>query len=274
MSEFVTLVLGAPPDHVIDAECVSPDRFVTLSSPEIERLPVWAGREQRALGDYFTVRGEHSRDIRIEGDVRHVNGLGAAMTTGSILVDGTTGSHVGLGMSGGRIDVRGDVGDDAAVGMNGGAVHVRGNAGDRLAAGLPGASKGATGGEVVVEGSVGADVAAHMRRGLVFVGGNAGDNVARAIIAGTVLVLGRVGREPATGSKRGSLIVGGPVDVPRTYKLACRYEPPHVRLALMHLARIYGLSIDHRLVHGTYDRYCGDAGTVGKGEILVFADAR
>jgi formylmethanofuran dehydrogenase subunit C len=245
-----------------------------LSSLEIEQLPVWAGREQRTLGDYFTIHGQKSADIRIEGDVRHVNGIGAAMTTGSVLVDGNTGSHVGLGMSGGRIDVRGDVGDDVAAGMSGGAVHVRGNAGDRLAAGQPGASKGATGGEVVAEGSVGADVGAHMRRGLVFVGGNAGDNAARAIIAGTVLVLGSVGREPATGSKRGSLIVGGPVDVPRTYKLACRYEPPHVRLAFMHLARNYGLAIDHRFVNGTYDRYCGDAGTVGKGEILVFAADR
>ena len=271
MSEPVTLTLRIPLDHPIDAECISPDRFALSSSREIEQLPVWAGREQRNLGDYFTVRGERSSGIRLSGDVRRVSGIGASMSVGSILVDGDAGSHVGMGMSGGRIDVHGDVGDDAAAGMSGGALHVRGNAGDRLAAGLPGASRGATGGEVVIEGSAGGDVAARMRRGLVFVGGNAGDYSARSIIAGTVFVLGGVGREPATGSKRGSLVVGGSVDVPNTYQLACRYESPHVRLALMHVSRTYGISVDRQFIVGSYDRYCGDAGTVGKGEILVFA---
>ena len=274
MSESITLTLRTPLDHAIDAECISPDRFAACDSQQIEHLPVWAGRDQRRLGDYFAVRGERSTEIRIGGDVRRVNGIGAAMSVGRIVVDGSTGSHVGTGMSGGRIDVHGDVGDDAAAGMSGGALHVRGNAGARLAAGLPGASRGATGGEVVIEGSAGDDVGARMRRGLVFIGGNAGDYTARSIIAGTVCVLGRVGREPATGSKRGSLVVGGSVDIPNTYQLACRYEPPHVRLALIHLSRTYELSVDQRFLVGTYDRYCGDAGTVGKGEILLFAGSR
>lgn len=274
MSDSVTLTLRAQLDHPIDADCISPDRFGQLRSREIERLPVWSGREQRTLGDYFAVAGQQSTDIRVEGDVRHANGIGAAISTGTLVVDGNVGSHLGLGMSGGRIDVRGDVGDDAAVGMSGGALYVRGNAGNRLAAGLPGASKGATGGEVVVEGSAGNDVGARMRRGLVFIGGSVGDYAARAIIAGSVVVLGQVGREPAGGIKRGSLVVGSSIDVPSTYAHACRYEPPHVRLALSYLARTYQLSIDQRFIVGAYDRYCGDAGTVGKGEILVFAGPR
>lgn len=274
MSERVTLTLRTRIDHAIDAECISPDRFAALSSREIEQLPVWAGREQRALGDYFTVRGQQSADIRVEGDVRRCNGLGTAMTTGRILVDGNAGSRVGLGMSGGHIEIRGDVGDDAATGMSGGTLHVHGNAGHRLAAGLPGVSKGATGGEVVVEGSAGNDVGARLRRGLVTVAGDVADFAAREIIAGTVIVLGRVGREPATGSKRGTLVVGSSVDVPTTYKYACRFEPPHVRLALLHVARTYGVSIGRHFIAGMYDRFCGDAGTIGKGEMLVFASLR
>ena len=113
-----------------------------------------------------------------------------------------------------------------------------------------------------------------MRRGLVFVGGNSGAYTARSIIAGTVFVLGRVGREPATGSKRGTLVVGGSIDVPVTYRHACRYEPPHVRLALVHLSRTFGVSVEQQVIVGTYDRFCGDAGTVSKGEILVFAGTR
>ena len=267
----ILLTLRAPLDHSIDAESISPDRLASSSSHAIERLPMWAGREQRALGDYFTVSGGQSTEVRVEGDVSRAHGIGAAMSMGTLLVVGSTGSHVGLAMSGGHIEIRGHAGDDAAAGMSGGVLHVRGNAGHRLAAGLPGASKGVLGGEVVVEGSAGDDVGARMRRGLVFVGGSTGDLTARAIIAGSVFVLGRVGAEPATGSKRGTLVVGGPVDVPSTYSHACRYAPPHVRVALLHLSRTYGLSIDERFIAGTYDRYCGDAGTVGKGEILVFA---
>ena len=54
------------------------------------------------------------------------------------------------------------------------------------------------------------------------------------------------------------------VDFARGYP---RYGP-HVRLALTYLGRRYGLSIYARLVDGRYRRYCGDAGTVAKGEIL------
>jgi hypothetical protein len=91
---------------------------------------------------------------------------------------------------------------------------------------------------------------------------------ARAMIAGTVIVIGRVGKEPAFASKRGSLGVAGGGEVPVTYRLACDYEPPHVRLALTYLGRRYGLSLGRELVQGRFRRYCGDASTVGKGEIL------
>jgi hypothetical protein len=107
-----------------------------------------------------------------------------------------------------------------------------------------------------------------MRRGLLFVGGDAGDHVARAIIAGTVIVLGRTGREPALGSKRGTLVAVSGIDIPVTYQYACTYEPPHVRVALVHVRRGFGVTIQPEVIGGRYRRYCGDAGTVGKGEIL------
>ena len=88
------------------------------------------------------------------------------------------------------------------------------------------------------------------------------------MIAGTVVVVGRVGREPGHASKRGSLIVAGGIDVPVTYRYACDYQPPHVRLALTYVSRRYGLSISQSVIGGTYRRYCGDASTVAKGEIL------
>lgn len=268
MSERVVLTLRAPLDHSIEADGLVPDRLGLLDESEIAALPVRAGRERRVLGDYFHVSGGRSATCTVVGDVRRLSGLGTGMAGGALVIEGDAGERLAAGMSGGRVEVTGSVGDDAGVAMSGGSLHVRGSAGDRLAANFPGASRGMTGGEVVVEGSAGADVGARMRRGLVFIGGSVGVHSARSIIAGTVIVIGNVGAEPAFASKRGTLVAAGEIVVPVTYRYACTYEPPHVRLALTYLARRHDLAIDPRLVRGPYRRFCGDAGTVGKGEIL------
>jgi formylmethanofuran dehydrogenase subunit C len=268
MSDRVTLTLRAPLEESIEADAIVPSLFATLDEAEIGALPVWAGRARRVLADYFQVSGGRSTTVRIVGDVRRAHGIAAGMADGDLVVDGDAGARFASGMGGGRADVLGSTGDEAGVAMSGGSLHIRGDAGDRVGAGLAGASRGMTGGEIVVGGSVGAHAGARMRRGLLFVAGNAGELAARAIIAGTVIVIGRVGPEPAYRNKRGSLVVAGGVDVPATYRHACDYRPPHVRLALTYLARRYDISLGARLVDGTYRRYCGDASTVGRGEIL------
>jgi len=268
MSEHVTLTLRAALEESIDLECIVPDRLAALSAAEISALPVMAGRKQRPLGDWFEVRGDRSPHVRVVGDVRRATGIGCGMTNGELTIDGAAGAHTGAGMSGGRLDVHGTAGDDVGVGMAGGSIRVRGSAGNRVGAALAGASRGMTGGEIMVDGSVGADAGARMRRGMLFVGGDAGERAGRSIIAGTIIVLGRVGPEPATGSKRGSLIAGGGLEVPVTYRYACRYHPPHVRLALTSLVRRHGVQVDQRFLDGAYRRYCGDAATIARGEIL------
>jgi len=268
VSDHVTLTLRAPLEEWIEADCIAPNAFRSLGESEIGALPVWVGRTRRTLADYFHVKGGQSASVRVIGDVRRAHGIAADMADGALVVEGDVGSRLATGMTGGRIDVLGSAGDDAGLGMSGGSLRIRRNGGDRVGAAAPGASRGMTGGEIVVDGSVGADAGARMRRGLLFVGGSSGVRVARAMIAGTVIVIGRVGKEPAFASKRGSLVVAGGVAVPVTYRFACDYEPPHVRLALTYLGRRYGISLGRELVHGRYRRYCGDAGTVGKGEIL------
>jgi len=268
MSDRVTLTLRAPLDESIEADTIVPNVFASLGEAEIGALSVWAGRRKRVLADYFDVRGGRSATVRIVGDVRRAHGIATAMAAGDLVIDGDAGSRLAAEMSGGRVDVLGSTGDETGVAMSGGSLRIRRDAGDRVGAGLAGASRGMTGGEIVVGGSVGAHAGARMRRGLLFVGGDAGELAARAIIAGTVIVIGRVGPTPAFANKRGSLVVGGGVDVPVTYRHACDYEPPHVRLALTYLARRYELSLGVGLVAGRYRRHCGDASTVGKGEIL------
>ena len=263
MSGTLTVTLRAPLAADVELDMLAPDRCAGLAPAEIAALPLWVGREQCAVGDLFDVHAAGGDDgapdggyavLRIEGDLSRAH-------------------RVGAGMTGGELHVQGDVGHDAGVGLGGGVLRIHGNAGDRLGGASPGASKGITGGEIVVAGSAGRDVAARARRGLVVVGGSLGEDAARAMIAGTLIVFGAVGANPGRGSKRGSVIASGGIDVPATYRYACTYEPPHVRMVLTYLNRRYGLAVADRIVAGRFRRYCGDAGEPGKGEILVLDES-
>jgi formylmethanofuran dehydrogenase subunit C len=268
VSETITLSLRGNSDGSLEVESLTADRLSSLSERDIAALPVWQGSHKRRVGDFFDVRGERSARVRIIGELANVHGLGAGMTGGELVIDGNAGARAGANMTGGRVEVLGDAGDEAGMAMGGGVLRIRGRAGDRLGAAVPGASKGMTGGEIVVGGSAGSEAGARARRGLVIVAGDAGRDAARATIAGTLVVFGRTGVDPGRASKRGSIIALGGVEAPATYWYACTYQPPHVRLTLTYIARQYGLAVDARFLDGRYRRYCGDAGTPGRGEIL------
>ena len=267
----VTLTLRSAFDGRLEVEGIAGDRFRDLSERDIAQLPAWHGRQAIRLGDLFLVKGERSASIRVVGPATNVSGLASGMAAGEVVIDGDAGDRVCAGMTGGSVTVLGSVGHDAGLAMGGGALRVSGSAGDRLGAGEPGAAKGMTGGEIVVAGAAGAGAAAHSRRGLVVVGGDAGDEAARGMIAGTLVVLGRVGAHPGRGSKRGSVVARAVTSIPATYRYACTYAPPHVRLVMTYVQRRYGLAIEPRIREGLYRRYCGDGGSPGKGEILEWA---
>jgi formylmethanofuran dehydrogenase subunit C len=271
MSDIVTLSLRAPLEMALEVDGVTADRFAGLAECEISTLPVRLGARTAQLGDFFSVRGERSARVRVEGSVTKIGGLAAGTAGGEMVIDGDAGHRVAAGMTRGWVEVHGSVEDDAGAAMAGGTLRITGNAGDRLGAAVPGASRGMTGGEIVIGGSAGADAAARARRGLVVVAGNVGDYAARAMIAGTLVVLGRTGAEPGRASKRGTIIAVGGIEVPITYWHACTFQPPHVRLTLTYVRRRYRLAIDDRVAGGAYRRYCGDAGDQGRGEILEWA---
>jgi formylmethanofuran dehydrogenase subunit C len=260
---------GAP----VVVEGLTPDRLQTLSEPDIASLPAWHGRHQCQLGDLFDVRGGHASQVRIEGSVAHIDGLGESMTGGELLIDGHAGNAVGIGMSGGRIEVAGNVGDEAGAAMSGGSIHVRGSAGDRLGATRPGASRGMSGGEIVIHGSAGSGSGARARRGLIVVCGDAAAETGRDMIAGSIIALGRIDGGAGTGNKRGSIVAIGGITIPPGYRYACTFHPPHLRLTLTYLQRRFGVTVDEQVRHGSYRRYCGDVGRPGKGEILEWVAA-
>ncbi len=252
MSDAVTLSLVERPTHALIADCIAADQFAGLDAKEIAELPVVHGGRQAKLGDFFKVRGGHSSVVRIEGDVPHVEAIGAGMTGGELTIDGSVGRDLGLAMSGGRIDVRGHAGDNA-----GGA--------------RPGAARGMTGGEIIVRGNAGDEAGARMRRGLVVVTGNAGRGTGQGMIAGTVVVLGKAGPGAGRFLKRGSIVALAPIDRPGTFRYACTYRPPHVGLLLRYLRGRPGVQVADRYVAGKYERYSGDLAELGKGEILQWA---
>jgi formylmethanofuran dehydrogenase subunit C len=251
VSDAVVLSLRARLDARLDLSGITPDRCAGLSTREIAALPIWMGATLGSVGDVFDVRGERVARVEIDGDLGNAIGVGARMT-------------------GGLLHVRGSVGDDAGQAMSGGVLRVDGHAGDRLGGAEPGAAKGMTGGEIVVFGSVGGSAGALMRRGLVAAAGGVGAHAGRAMIAGTLLALGPVGDLPGAGNKRGTIVAAGGVAVPASYRFACAYEPPHVRLLLTSLRRRFGFPCDPGLLAGRFNRYCGDAGDPGKGELLVW----
>jgi formylmethanofuran dehydrogenase subunit C len=263
------LKLRTQPPARVGVGALIPERLQGLRESDVAALMVRCGRETIAVGDLFEVSGEGGQHIVVAGDLRRVDGIGAGMSRGRILVEGTCGDHLGARMSGGEIDVAGDVGAWAGGEMSGGLLRIWGDAGARLGGAYPGVRAGMTGGEIVISGDAGEEAGAGMRRGLVVVVGRTGSGAGLRMLAGTVIALGGIGAEAGLGNKRGSLVSGAPVEVLPGYVFAARYRPPALRLQLLR-ARELWLRIDDALVNGSWARWSGDWTEVGRGEILIF----
>ena len=276
----ITLRLREATTIPIEADSVCPDYFVGRSRAEIEALPVYYGRRKVTLGDLFTVEGEHSDSIVVEGDrsaersrrsLRHVKRIGQGMSRGRITIHGDAGPHLGAEMCGGEILVSGDVDGWAGAQMSGGLIRVRGNAGPMLGGAYPGEKRGMCGGVIIVEGDAGPRAGERMRRGLIAVQGNAGEFAGARMIAGSIFVFGTLGARAGAGMKRGTIVaLGGLADgLLPTFCYACSYRPTFLRFYLRRL-REWHLPVANEQVEGLFRRYTGDITTLGKGEILVY----
>lgn len=256
----------------LEAESISPDRFIGKTAAELAALPLTLGNQQAALGDFFSISGAGEPEIVVEGDLARVKLIGAGMTQGQIHVHGSVGMHLGAGMRGGRISVDGQAGDWAGAEMQGGHIHIRGNAGHCLGAGYRGSPKGMNRGVIIVDGDAGNEAGSAMRRGLIVIRGNSGDFTGAFMIAGTVVVFGELGERTGAGLKRGTVVAFHPPRLLPSYRYACTYAPAYLGLLLRHLAGL-GVPVQDAWAHGRYRRYNGDLTALGKGEILVWEAA-
>ena len=267
------LTLREAPAAPVRADALSPDRLAGRSRPEIERLELWHGNRRTAVGELFAVSGAGPQDVRVEGDLARVAGLGTGMTGGCLTLAGRVGAHVGAGMRDGELIVEGDAGDWAGADMRGGRLVVRGSVGRRVGGAYVGARAGMRGGEIVVHGDAGEEAGAGLRRGRIAVAGRAGQAAGLRALAGTIVVLGAVGAHPGAGMRRASIVAMTAASLLPTYARACTYRPPFLRLCLRRL-RALGLPVTDEQIEGRYTRWSGDGLELGRGEILILEQPR
>jgi formylmethanofuran dehydrogenase subunit C len=249
VSDGIVARLRAPLKARVDLGDTLAAGWTSLGAADMARRPVRTDGAAATLGDLFDLSGSPAGRVRFTGDLGRADRVAAGLTEGSV-------------------EIEGDAGDEAGLGMAGGSLLVRGSAGARLGGAASEARRGMTGGEIVVLGDAGPEAGARMRRGLLAVGGRCGTHAGAGMIAGTLVLVGAAGAATGLWSKRGSVVALGPIDIPATYRLACTYQPVHVRLILARLGARFGLPVEERHLSGLYRRYSGDLADLGKGEIL------
>jgi formylmethanofuran dehydrogenase subunit C len=254
----------------VEADQFVPTTFLGLSVDAVSRLALHVGNAPASLGELFDVEDDGRDVLTLEGDLRHVRGVGRGMTEGSLVVRGAAGLFLGAGMTGGAIEVFGDVGDWAGAAMEGGRLHVHGHAGRSLGAAFPGARLGMRGGIILVDGSAGEEVGTQMRRGLLAVAGSTGGGLGRGMVAGSVFVFGEVDGHPGLGLKRGTIAILGerPPALLPSFADAGVFRFPFLAVYLKRLAG-WGFAVPGAVSTGQARRYNGDLSAGGIGEILL-----
>jgi len=266
---MITLTLKEQPAVPLEAEVLSPDVMAPMAHDAIRALPVFLGKRQCRLDDFFEIEGEAGDELEIRGDAAKVKWIGRGMTRGRITIMGNAGMHLGAYMKGGAIELSGNAGDWVGAEMSGGFIRIRGNAGGQIGAAYRGSPTGMKDGIILIEGSAGIEVGMRMRRGIIAVRGPVRDFAGLQMKGGTIFLLG--GAELRTGAWmiRGTIVSLTPIRLLPTFTYACTYDPTFLRLYTKHLATL-GMSFRHEVQDGLYERYTGDTSVPGKGEILVW----
>jgi formylmethanofuran dehydrogenase subunit C len=265
---MITLTVKEYPNVPIEAEAISPDVMSSLGHSEIRSLPMFLGRRQCRIDDFFDVDGEASEEIEIRGDVSRVKWLGRGMTRGYLRIDGNAGMHLGAYMKGGAIDVTGDASDWVGGEMSGGRIRIGGNVGGQIGAAYRGSVTGMTNGTILVEGSAGLEVGMRMKRGTIAVKGSVKDFAGLEMKGGT-LVLGAAELRTGAWMRRGTIVCLTPIPLLPTFQHECSYNPTFLRLYARQLGKD-GFSIPCDESEGSYHLHSGDAAVSRKGEILVW----
>jgi formylmethanofuran dehydrogenase subunit C len=266
---MIVFTLKEQPSVPLEAESLCPDTTAELTHDAVCSLPVFLGKRQCRVDDFFAVEGAASDELEIRGDARNVKWIGRGMSRGRITIQGNAGMHLGAYMKGGTIEVSGNASDWVGAEMSGGIIHIRGNAGGQVGAAYRGSMSGMTDGTILIDGGAGLEVGMRMKRGTIAVKGPVRDFTGLQMKGGTIFLMG--GAEIRTGAwmVRGTIISLKPIRMMPTFSLACSYSPQFLRLYAK-LMEPLGFSIPFECSQGAYQRHVGDTAVPGKGEILVW----
>jgi len=242
----------------VNAENITPDIFETKTIDEIKALPVFEGNRRRVVADLFRVDDDASNEdmtIRLVGDLTKLKKIGAKMSFGQIIVDGSVGMRLGEDMRGGIITVKGDADSWTGTMMKGGRIEVLGNAGDYIGASYRGSTEGMKGGTIVVHRDAGSEVGCFMRNGLIKVHGNIGSFAGIHMSDGTILVEGDSEGRLGAQMRGGKIVVLGHV-------------PAILPTFTVNSIRRRATVGDER-VSGPFYLYTGDLAEKGGGQIYV-----
>lgn len=268
----LTLTLKQQPVVPLEAESLSPDVLGPLGPDDVRKLPVFLGKRQLTVGEFFAVEGPGGDDIEIRGDLARVKWIGRGMSRGQITIHGDVGMHLGAHMTGGTIHVHGNATDWVGPEMRGGLIHVFGNAGGQVGAAYRGSLSGMNGGTILIEGTAGLEVGMRMKRGLIAVRGAVRDFAGLQMKGGTILLMSGADIRTGAWMVRGTIVSLASLALLPTFSYACTYQPTFLRLYAQALAAL-GFLLPSHGADGAYRRYSGDAAVPGKGEILIWEPA-
>ena len=266
---MIVLTLKEQPSVPLEAESLCPDAMAGMAPEAVRGLPVFLGKRQCRVDDFFEVEGTPGDELEIRGDARNVKWIGHGMTRGTILIQGNAGMHLGAHMKGGTIEVMGNASDWVGAEMSDGLIRIRGNAGGQVGSAYRGSAFGMQNGVILIDGSAGIEVAMRMKRGIIAIRGPVRDFAGLQMKGGTLFLM--AGAEIRTGAwmVRGTIVCFTEIQMLPTFSYACDYNPVFLNLYAKHLQSL-GVSLPDRGRAGAFQRYIGDASVPGKGEILVW----
>ncbi|MSR14658.1 MAG: formylmethanofuran dehydrogenase subunit C [Gammaproteobacteria bacterium] len=267
---MISLTLNVALTAGLDLAAINPTAFAGLNLAKIERLRIQYGPAQVRLADLFRITGTLDESLEINSESATLHGIGSALNSGKITLNGDAGDYLGAGMRGGEVVCAGNAGERAAAGMRGGRIEVTGSVGNFAGGTLMGATTGMKGGALIVGKHAGARLGDRMRRGLIMVRGNVGPQAGSQMIAGTLALLGGTATGLGTGMRRGTLLVADRDAVlPASFVVTGCYALPFVAVLCRHLAALKPPWRSRLAAFTEIERAVGDRGCDGLGEILI-----
>ena len=251
----------------LDVSPLTPDLLADKSLDDIAATLLWYGKKQIRADEAFEITGNNSNELVFNKSTAKIDYIGSGLKTGHITINGDAGAFLAFQMRQGNITLNGNAADFAASGMAGGLLKINGNVGNYLGAAIIGERKGMKGGTVIVTGNAGERTGDQMRRGMILIEGNAGSYCASRMLAGTIGVLGNVGEYVGYGMRRGTLLLTKTPKLHATIQDCGTHTLPFLSLMFKSFS---GLPSKFAQINqNRVQRFAGDIGNDGKGEILV-----